>query len=70
MVEVFRPSNLLARARALRARTPAELAVVLIELLEALLSAGDTTEAASVLERLRVVAGPSCQSASTIRTPS
>jgi hypothetical protein len=70
MVEVFRPSNLLARAARPARPDTAELAVVLIELLEALLSAGDTTEAASVLERLRVVVGSSCQSASTIRTPS
>jgi tetratricopeptide (TPR) repeat protein len=50
-------SNLLFRAARLFSVDAPELPEVLIELLEALLSAGDTAEAAPVLQRLLVIAG-------------
>jgi class 3 adenylate cyclase/ketosteroid isomerase-like protein len=50
-------TNLLGRAARLLNADAAELSDVLIDLVEALLSAGDTTEAATVLERLRAIAG-------------
>jgi class 3 adenylate cyclase/tetratricopeptide (TPR) repeat protein len=50
-------TNLLTRAARLLNPDASELPDVLIDLLEVLLSAGETTEAATVLEQLRALAG-------------